>query len=112
MTLCPPPPSFQPTPPIWTWGALVLNRLAPFSHPTFQRDPHMQGGCQQAFGALETTEATWARGGGEARGSAAVGTLVPKVGTASVGSSREQGGQLQGAPLLGSPVLLPWWGYG
>ena len=70
------------------------------------------GSCQQAFGALETTEATWARGGGEARESAAVGTLVPKVGTASVGSSREQGGQLQGAPLLGSPVLLPWWGYG
>lgn len=26
----------------------------------------MQGGCQQAFGALETTEAMWARGGGRA----------------------------------------------
>lgn len=25
-------------------------------------------GCQQAFGALETTEATWARGGGQAEG--------------------------------------------
>ena len=27
-----------------------------------------------------------------------MGTLVPKVGTASVGSSREQWGQLQGGP--------------
>lgn len=26
----------------------------------------MRGGCQQAFGALETMEATWAQGGGQA----------------------------------------------
>lgn len=43
-TLCPRPPSFQLTRPTWTWGALVLNRLAPFWHPASQRDPHMWEG--------------------------------------------------------------------